>query len=107
MSLQQESQLVEEITEELKAIDSGDQMTNLSIRDEHMAALLRALEDTGNLENVQRAAAEHLEREVGEVSKSSALGLLIRVGLFHVSPDTMTAGSEAYQNYLLEKAGEF
>jgi len=80
---------------------------NLTIRDENLAALFAGLEETGELENVIDAAAGDLGREPDGTSKAEALRLLVRIALREVSPETLEAGTEGYEQYRESQEYEF
>lgn len=89
-------------------LDDGDIPENLTIRDEHLAALFAGLDETDGLEDVGRAAADALDRDAdGLDTRVAVLKLLVRVGLDEVASESVEAAKEARREYLASQADEF
>jgi hypothetical protein len=104
-----DSKSVEDVVAEaFESLDDGDLHPNVTFRDEKLAALMHALDETNRLEDVADAAAGELDRDLEEgVGKSDAYRLLIRVGLTTVTPSTTEAVKEGYRQYQMEQDYNF
>lgn len=90
--------LVEDIVDELEAIDAGDQQKTVSVWDGQVAAFIRALEDNPeHLDAVGRGLQKQLDLEEGEIDRSAILRLALRVGFQEAVPDQFEAVREAVQ----------
>lgn len=88
--------LVEDIVDELEAIDQGDQQKTVSVWDGHLAAFIRALEDNpGRLEDVGRGLQQRLDLDESDVDRSEVLRLALRLGFQEAAPDEFEAVREA------------
>ena len=96
--------LGDEIVRAYEALDAGDENSNITIRDENLAAVFLGLEGVDELREVSAAADEELGRDVNEaaVSRSRTVGKLVRVGLEEVAPEVLEKGRGARQEYLLQ-----
>lgn len=101
--------LQEAIRDAHESIDTDEMPENLTIRDEWLAALIRGLEATGQLEDVAVDAGTALGRNSNDIhgTRAAALRLLIRVGLREIAPQTMETAVEARKEYLADQADEF
>ncbi len=97
------------ITDAYAAIDEGDAHTNLTVRDEDLAALVAGLDDADELEGIITAAQDALDRDpdASDATRAKALGLLLRVGLSNVAPETIETAVDAKQAHLSNQASEF
>lgn len=86
-------------------IDAGDVSSNYSARDSDFAAILRGLEEAGELEGVVEAANQELDRDhnPAAVSRSKALELLVRVGITEVRPEILDVAVDARTEYETDK----
>lgn len=100
-----EAILEDTIVDILGAIDDGEVSKTLSLRDERLTALLRGLEETGNLDDVGNELREELGREHTDeaIDRSEALRLAVRVGLQEAAPDTVEAARDAYARHASER----
>jgi len=89
--------LTDAIVDKLDAVDDGDVSKTLSLRDGRLAALIHALEETGDLYDVGVALQEELGREADRdaIDRSEALRLAVRLGLEEAAPDTVDAARTA------------
>lgn len=88
--------LVEDIIEELEAIDAGDQQKTISVWDGHLAAFVRALESNPDrLDEVGHALQRRLGLDEGDVDRSEILRLALRLGFQEAAPTELEAVREA------------
>ncbi|WP_433631049.1 hypothetical protein [Halomicrococcus sp. NG-SE-24] len=99
--------LQDAIVDAYEAIDDGDSSSNITVRDENLAALVRGLEDVDELSDVAEAARDELDRDEGRVSRSQTLGDLARVGLDVVAPEVIEDGKAARKEFVLSQEDEF
>lgn len=88
-------------------LEDGDLNQNLTTRDERLAALLDALDETDQLEEIVAAASEELAKDDQDVSKSTVVALLTRIGLETVAPEMLEEAKSGYQSYLAAQADDF
>ncbi|MFC7216516.1 hypothetical protein ACFQO4_20870 [Saliphagus sp. GCM10025334] len=100
--------LEDAIVDAYAAIDDGDAHSNLTIRDSDLAALVAGLDETDGLEEIVADAQDDLDREGtdADATKAMALGLLVRVGLSEVAPDTLETTLEAKKRHAVNQASE-
>lgn len=95
------------IQDAFEAIDEGDVPSNVTVRDENLAALLRGLEDASELRRVANDARTELGRSTVEnANRSQTLGDLARVGLAVVADEVVESGKAAREQYIREKSRE-
>jgi hypothetical protein len=95
--------LVEDIVDELEAIDAGDHQKTVSVWDGHVAAFIRALEDNPDeLEDVGHALQRRHGLDEGEADRSDILRLALRLGLQEAAPEKYEAVREAAQKRATE-----
>ena len=100
--------LEDAVTEAYERIDEGEVYENLTVRDEDLAALFAALEETGQLEEVGESAADTLGRDPDTLdTRAAVLKLLVRVALDDVAPETIQSAKEGRREYLASQADEF
>jgi hypothetical protein len=100
--------LEEYIADVYEDLDAGEVPTNLTMRDRNLAALVRGLDEAGQLDAVGADLREHLGRdETDSESRGSLLGLLIRAGLSEVRPDLIEAGESGYETYTERQETQF
>jgi hypothetical protein len=88
--------LVEDILDELEAIDAGDKQKTISVWDGPLAAFIRALEENPDrLEDVGHALQRQLDIEEGDVDRSEILRLALRLGFQEAAPKEFEAVREA------------
>ncbi|RKS75816.1 hypothetical protein BDK61_4333 [Haloarcula quadrata] len=88
--------LVDDIVDELEAIDAGDQQKTVSVWDGQLAAFIRALEaNPDHLDAVGNGLQEQLDIEETEADRSSVLRLALRVGFQEAAPEQFEAVREA------------
>jgi len=105
---QQSTQSLDEaVADALHRIDDGDLHRNTTIRDENLAALFEALDQTGQLENIQRKAEVALDQDGDDVTRAAAARKLVRVGLAEVSPEVLANAKSGREQYILEQESEF
>jgi hypothetical protein len=83
-----QTELFEDILEQLKAIDQGESKT-IAIRDESLSALFGAVEerDSDEMEQMLDDLADAAGKDPGGATKSELLRLAARVGLQTATPD--------------------
>lgn len=88
--------LVEDIIDELEAIDAGDQQKTVSVWDGPIAAFIRALEEhPDRMEDVGHSLQRQLDLDEGDVDRSEVIRLALRLGFQEAAPDKFEAVREA------------
>jgi len=88
--------LVDDIVDELEAIDAGDQQKTVSVWDGQLAAFIRALEaNPEHLDAVGNGLQEQLDIEETETDRSSVLRFALRVGFQEAAPEQFEAVRDA------------
>jgi len=88
--------LVEDIVDELEAIDAGEQQKTVSVWDGQLAAFIRALEaNPEHLDAVGNGLQEQLDIEETETDRSSVLRFALRVGFQEAAPEQFEAVRDA------------
>jgi len=96
------------VAEALQRVDDGDLSSNLTMRDDRLAALFAALDETGELKELNDTLHDRLDlEERRSVSKSNVLSMLVRVGLQETDPEILDSGREGYQSWLMSQADDF
>jgi hypothetical protein len=97
--------LEDRIRDAYEALNEGDENSNITVRDENLAAVFLGLEAADELRDVSVAASEDLDRDVNDAraSRSRTVGLLVRVGLQKVAPEVLESGREARREYLIQE----
>lgn len=95
------------VADAFRRLEAGDLNQNLTTRDERLAALLDALDETDRLEEIVDAASEELGKDDQDVSKSTAVALLTRIGLDVVASETLEDAKSGYQSFLASQAEDF
>jgi len=84
--------LADRLDAALDKIDAGDQPPTVAVRDTPVAALLRAVDDTEDIDAIGSALAEELDREHdGDFDRSEVLRYAVRVGLQDAAGEYMDA----------------
>ena len=98
---EQERDLEDAMVSLLGDVEAGDISKTLSVRDARLAALVRALEETGDLEDVGTALQEELGREADadEIDRSEVLRLAVRLGLQEAVPEVLDTARDAYARH--------
>jgi len=100
--------LEEYIADVYEELDAGEVPTNLTMRDRNLAALIRGLDEAGQLDAVGADVREHLDRDATDSeSRGSVLGLLVRAGLAEVRPDLIEAGEDGYERFTERQETQF
>ncbi|MBO4249491.1 hypothetical protein IL252_16920 [Halomicrobium sp. IBSBa] len=103
-----ESSLEVYIADVYEELEAGEVPTNLTMRDRNLAALIRGLDEAGQLDDVGTDVREHLDRDsVDSESRGSVLGLLVRAGLDEVRPDLIEAGEAGYETFTERQETQF
>ncbi|WP_018258830.1 hypothetical protein [Halomicrobium katesii] len=103
-----EPSLEEHIADVYEELDAGEVPTNLTMRDRNLAALIRGLDEAGQLDDVGSDLREHLDRDAADSeSRGSVLGLLVRAGLDEVRPDLIEAGEAGYETFTERQETQF
>lgn len=89
----------------LDAIEDGELSKTLSVRDARLTALVRALEETGELDDVGVALQEALGRDANpeSVDRSELLRLSVRLGLQEAAPEVVETARDAYGRHATER----
>lgn len=89
----------------LGAVEDGDVSKTLSVRDARLAALVRALEETGELDDVGEALREELGRESGGggTDRSEMLRLAVRLGLQEAASEILDTARDASARHASER----
>ncbi|MCD2201365.1 hypothetical protein LPA44_15955 [Halobacterium sp. KA-4] len=89
----------------LAAVEAGETSKTLSVRDARLTALVRALEETGELEEVGTDLQEALDREAAPdaIDRSEVLRLAVRLGLQEAAPDLLETARDAYGRHASEQ----
>ncbi|MCF2165404.1 hypothetical protein PNP85_13065 [Halobacterium salinarum] len=89
----------------LAAVEAGETSKTLSVRDARLTALVRALEETGELEEVGTDLQEALGREAAPdaIDRSEVLRLAVRLGLQEAAPDLLETARDAYGRHASEQ----
>jgi len=111
---QQESEAADEpaleeyIADVYEELDADEVPTNLTMRDRNLAALIRGLDEAGQLDDVGADLRDHLDRDAtNSESRGSVLGLLVRAGLDEVRPDLIEAGEAGYEAFTERQETQF
>ena len=100
--------LEEYIADVYEELDAGEVPTNLTMRDRNLAALIRGLDEAGQLDAVGADVREYLDRDATDSeSRGSVLGLLVRAGLAEVRPDLIEAGEGGYERFTERQETQF
>lgn len=100
--------LEEEIVAVYDALDADEVPSNLTMRDENLAALIRGLDAAGQLDEVGADVRDHLGRDDADSeNRGSVLRLLVRAGLTEIRPDLLETGKDAHKRYLDQQSDEF
>jgi hypothetical protein len=99
------SDLEDAMVEMLEAVEAGETSKTLSVRDARLTALVRALEETGDLEAVGTDLQEALDREAAPdaIDRSELLRLAVRLGLQEAAPDLLDTARDAYGRHASEQ----
>lgn len=92
------SDLEDAVVEMLDAVEAGETSKTLSVRDARLTALVRALEDTDELEAVGTDLQDALGRDVAPeaIDRSEVLRLAVRLGLQEAAPELLETARDAY-----------
>ncbi|WP_226043355.1 hypothetical protein [Natrinema sp. DC36] len=93
--------LEDAVADAYEQLDDNDISSNLTLRDENLAALFHGLEDSGRLADVGEAAADELNRDDEDTdTRAATLRLLVRVGLKEVDESVIQAGKDGRDQFL-------
>ncbi len=93
--------LEDAIADAFERIDDGDLSSNLTLRDNRLAALFHGLEDAGDLAAVGDKAAAELDSDAEDTeTRAAVLRLLVRIGLETVDESVLEAGKAGRRQYL-------
>ncbi|WP_115865490.1 hypothetical protein [Halorussus litoreus] len=94
----EDADIVEELVDNLAAIDSGEQAKTFAARDQSVTALLATLDDhDAEIEAVGTALQSALGREVdpAELDRSEIVRLAVRLGLREAAPEYLDLLADA------------
>ncbi|QLC35754.1 hypothetical protein EFA46_015970 (plasmid) [Halarchaeum sp. CBA1220] len=89
----------------LDDVESGEVSKTLSMRDARLTALIRALEETGELDAVGDALRDDLgiASDDDGADRSEVLRLAVRVGLREAAPDVLETAREASARHAADR----
>lgn len=89
----------------LADVEAGEISKTLSVRDERLTALVRALEETGGLDDVGEALRKELEREGDPdgTDRSEMIRLAVRLGLQEAAPRVLDTARDASARHASEQ----
>ncbi|QRV17472.1 hypothetical protein JMJ58_21190 (plasmid) [Haloterrigena salifodinae] len=94
-------ELEDAIADAYQKIDDNDLSSNLTLRDENLAALFHGLENADQLADVGEAAANELNRDPDDTeSRAATLRLLVRIALKEVDDSLLESGKEGRRRFL-------
>lgn len=97
-SKEEQQDFVEDINDQLDAIEAGDEQKTLSVWDGHLTAFVRALEaNPEHMNEVGQGLQRRLDMEGEEIDRSEILRLALRLGFREAAPDQYDAIREAAQ----------
>ncbi|WP_455448230.1 hypothetical protein [Natrinema thermotolerans] len=100
--------LEDAIADAYEAIDEGDISSNLTLRDENLAALFHGLEDADRLAEIGDGAAEALDRDPDDTdTRAGVLRNLVRIGLSEVDESVIESGKEGHRQFIESQTDEF
>jgi len=102
---EQEIGLEDAMVSLLGDVEAGEISKTLSVRDARLTALVRALEESDDLDDVGTALQEELGREADadEIDRSEVLRLAVRLGLQEAAPEVLDTARDAYARHASEK----
>lgn len=87
-------------------LDDGSVHPNNTVRDADLKALLKGLDDTGQLDDLVAAAADRTGRDPESISRGEALAQLTRLGLQVLDTDVTQTAVEARTEYVREQQSD-
>lgn len=89
----------------LGEIEDGEVSKTLSVRDDRLTALVRALEETDGLDGVGASLREELGRDADTdgIDRSEVLRLAVRLGLQEAAPEVLDTARDAYGKHATEQ----
>lgn len=89
----------------LADVEAGEISKTLSVRDERLTALVRALEETGGLDDVGEALQKELGREGDPdgTDRSEMIRLAVRLGLQEAAPRVLDTARDASARHASEQ----
>ena len=99
------SDLEDAIVTLLSEVENGDVSKTLSVRDEQLAALIRGLEETENLDDIGHSLQENLGRDgdADGTDRSEILRLAVRLGLQEAAPEVIETARNANARHASEQ----
>lgn len=100
-----ESELEDAMVALLGEVEDGTVSKTLSVRDARLAALVRSLEETGEIDAVGEALRQELDRssDGDSVDRSELLRLAVRLGLREAAPGVLDTARDAYGRHASEQ----
>jgi hypothetical protein len=96
----EEPDLEDVMVDKLAEVESGEISKTLSVRDERLAALVHALEETGQLDDVVGAIVDQLDRDGNEDGdRSEFIRLALRLALEESESDALETARSAYARH--------
>jgi hypothetical protein len=85
-----------------KQLATGELHSNVTVRDEDLAAFFAALEQTDQLGSVGDRAAAELSQDDAPETKAGVLEALARLGIEHVAVDEWEARADGQREFLID-----
>lgn len=102
-----ETSLEDAIADAYADLENDDLHSNLTLRDENLAALFAGLGESGDLERIGSDAADQLGKDDDATTKADVLRLLVRIGLTEVDDSVIDAAKDGRKQFLESQADEF
>lgn len=100
--------LDEAIADAFAQLEADALSENITVRDDRLAALFEALDETGRLADIEAECIDHLGRDENPAGNKAALArYLLRVGLSDVAPETVEQAKSGYRIHLDNQADAF
>lgn len=99
--------LAEAVANAYEDLDEGEIHQNLTVRDEDLAALVTALENTGQLNNVAQRAYDRLDIEGEPNSRADFIKAAVRLALSEIGEEEVEAAKQGKRKHLTQQADTF
>lgn len=94
--------LEDAVADAYRRLDSNDLPSNISLRDDNLAALFAGLEESGELSELGNATADELGREATINTRADVLRLLLRYAISDIDDSILDRGKSGRTQYLTE-----
>lgn len=99
--------LADAVANAYEDLDEGELHQNLTVRDEDLAALVTALENTGQLNNVAQRAYDRLDIEGEPNSRADFIKAAVRLALSEIGEEEVEAAKQGKRKHLTQQADTF